>query len=200
MKKDNSTFARKVAIRQNLLAEIADPVVLETHAGAGVLWARCYTHCTGIAFEIDATKARALAIQRPTWAVYQANSAQAIKAGAGSHLIVNFLDCDPYGSPWPTINAFFSSERKLAPVMGVVVNDGLRLRSKRGGLWVVDGMGEAVAKYGNDGCYEHYLEIAREMLVAATAQVGYTLRRWAGYYCGHAGQMTHYAAVLERGQ
>lgn len=44
----------------------------------------------------------------------------------------------------------------------------------------------------------HYLEICRELLTNKAAQRGYSLRRWAGYYCGHADQMTHYAAVFEK--
>jgi len=28
---------------------------------------------------------------------------------------------------------------------------------------------------------------------------GYIVRRFFGYYCGHHGQMTHYAALLEQG-
>ncbi len=30
------------------------------------------------------------------------------------------------------------------------------------------------------------------------ARAGYTLTAWAGYYCGHIKQMTHYLAELQR--
>jgi hypothetical protein len=35
------------------------------------------------------------------------------------------------------------------------------------------------------------------MLKEKASVVGYDLTRFAGYYCGHAKQMTHYLGVLE---
>ena len=88
---------------------------------------RCYSHLDrGIVFEKNEAKAGLLGRQRPTWAVYEADSEYAISQGVGADLPVNFLDLDPYGQPWGTLEAFFSSDREFPDSIAVVVNDGLR--------------------------------------------------------------------------
>lgn len=57
-------------------------------------------------------------------------------------------------------------------------------------------MADMVAKYGNK-LAPIYLDVCRELLSEKAAHRGYKITRWAGYYCGHMDQMTHYAAVLE---
>ena len=72
MQKDNTTLARKVLLRKNLLKELDDaPVILETHGGYGEVWKKVYSNIKrGIVFEKNPKKAEALAKQRPSWAVY----------------------------------------------------------------------------------------------------------------------------------
>lgn len=197
MQKDNTTKTQKIHLRLNLLREIAQPVIMETHGGMGVLFDRCYADVPeGIVFEVKPEKTAVLAQQRPTWAVYECDCVTALAAGVGAHLAVNFFDLDPYGEPWPVLDAIFASERPWRERIGIVVNDGLRQRLKIG-AWSVASMAEAVAQYGNHGVYDNYLTVCKELLTQKAAQRGYKLKRWAGYYCGHAEQMTHYAAVLE---
>jgi len=199
MKKDNSTLSLKVSLRRNLLREIDRPVVLETHGGIGSIYARCYQDIAdGITFEKNEDKAEHLARQRPTWAVYNADCVNALEAGVGAHLPINFVDIDPYGEPWPVIDAYLFSEREFPSLLAIVVNDGLRQNLKISGGWNIYSMGTMVAKYGAAQISAHYLEICRELLSNKAAQQGYSLRRWAGYYCGHSDQMTHYAAVFAR--
>lgn len=199
MRKDNSTLRHKVALRMRMLALIDTPVVLETHGGAGMIWSRCYSHLDrGVVFEKDAIKAGRLARQRPTWAVYEADTARALAAGAGAHLPVTVLDVDPYGDPWPTIAAFFTSTRPRAPRLSVVVNDGLRHKVRLGGAWTTGTLAPLVKQYGND-LHDVYLEVCQELMRTEAAKAGYALGRFGGYYCGHRGQMTHYLAVLEQG-
>ena len=199
MKKDNSTLSLKVSLRRNLLREIDSPVVLETHGGIGSIYARCYQDVPdSVVFETDAGKADHLARQRPDWAVYEADCVNALAAGAGNHLVINFVDCDPYGEPWPVLDAFLFSERNFPPVLAIAVNDGLRQLLRITGGWDVHSMGAMCAKYGAAQIGAHYLEICRELLSNKAAQRGYSLRRWAGYYCGYGDQMTHYAAVLTK--
>lgn len=199
MLKDNSTLRLKAQLRTNLLKLIGEPVVMETHGGYGAIWNQCYSHIgDGVVFEKDPDKASVLAVQRPSWAVYECDCVMAIAAGVGAHLPVNFVDFDPYGEPWPVIDAFFQSERPFPPTLGIVVNDGLRQRLKIA-AWDVDSLGEMVARYGNKDVYKNYLEICRELFQEKAGQRGYTLTRWAGYNCGHLGQMTHYAALFTRG-
>lgn len=197
--KDNSTFNQKVILRRQMLKLIPDPVVMETHGGAGKIYEACYSELkTGIVFEKDDQKVSVLAKQRPGWSVYQADSAAVVGLGAGAHLPVNVLDCDPYGDPWPVIEAFFSSDRPRSETMAVVVNDGLRHNVCRGKSWSVPTLQKMVAKVGNN-LYPLYLEVCQELMIEKAGQAGYHLTRWAGYYTGYNGLMTHYLAILERG-
>lgn len=172
---------------------------METHGGRGAIYFRCYAHIAdGIVFEKDPAKTEVLAKQRPTWSVYECDCEMAIRAGAGYHLPVNFVDFDPYGEPWPALDAYFESEREFPPVLAIAVNDGLRQKVKMNGGWDVESLQQIVAHVGARGMYEHYLDVCRELLTEKASQRGYKLERWAGYYCGHADQMTHYGAVLTR--
>jgi hypothetical protein len=197
MQKDNSTLPYKVSLRRNLLKEIEHPVVMETHGGYGAIWRRCYSDIeSGVVFEQLPEKAEALARQRPTWAVYECDCEGAIRAGVGFHVPVNFIDLDPYGSPWPVVDVIFSVEREWPPVLAIAVNDGLRQKVKATGGWDVAALSGIVAKYGAARMYDNYLPICQELLTEKAGWVGYHLTRWAGYYCGYLGQMTHYAAIL----
>lgn len=197
--RDNTTLRRKLDLRRNLLAEIHDPVVLETHGGWGHIGQAVYDGVAGgVVFEIDADKAGRLARQRPTWAVYQGDCVTAIAAGCGAHLICNVLDVDAYGDPWPVLTAWFSSVRPRADRMGVVVTDGLRLSLKYNNGWVINSLQAEVGKYGNAAMCREYTTVCRDKLAGIAAKQNYRLGRWAAYYCGHAKQMTHYAAVFTR--
>ena len=194
--KDNSTYTKKVALRRKALRFLPDPVVLETHGGEGKLFLACYTQIgRGVVIEKNPEKTAVLGKQRPTWAVYEGDCVACLKAGAGAHLPVNLLDLDPYGEPWPVMDAFFESERPHPETLVIVVNDGLR-RKLRIGAWNVESMRGMVERYGNK-LDRNYLDICGEMIQEKAAQAGYRLDRFAGYYCGHAGQMTHYLAVLK---
>lgn len=199
MKRNNSTFKEKAALRRVMLRQMSEPpVVLETHGGLGRLWAACYAGLgTGVVFEKDEDKAAYLARQRSTWAVYEADCVAALAGGAGAHLEVNVLDLDPWGEPWPAVTAFFESERPRAGRLWVVVNDGLRKSLMQGGAWRVQSLQEAVQKYGND-LFTCYLDVCRELLTQKAAQAGYSLGRFAGYYCGDSNAVTHYLAQFSR--
>ncbi len=177
MPQDNTTLARKVLLRQLALKAVRacglTPVVMETHAGYGMIWQRCYQTVTqGIAFEKDASRVRLLAQQRPTWAVYGGDCLPAIAAGAGAHLLVNILDLDPYGQPWPVLEAFFASTRPRAPYLALVVNDGLRQKLQRGGGWQVDTMQTIVHRWNNHDLSANYLTVCQEMVQTLAAPAG----------------------------
>lgn len=198
-KKDNSTLSLKVSLRRNALREIQNPIVLETHGGYGSIYARCYGDVpNGVVIEKDEKKADFLAMQRPTWAVYEADCVGALQGGAGAHLPINFLDCDPYGDPWHVIDAFLMSEREFPEKLAIVVNDGLRQKVKINGGWDVHSLAAVVAKYGAASTYRRYLDICREMLEEKASQRVVTLTRWAGYFCGTMDQMTHYAGIFQK--
>lgn len=201
--KDNSTYHQKVTLRRKCIdlleaRGVLNPAVMETHGGEGHLFNGCYAHIDeGVVFEKDPMKVRTLAKQRPSWAVYRADCTPAIAAGAGNHLKIDLLDVDPYGSPWDTIEAFFTSSRPFADYMLVAVNDGLRHKLGTGSGWEVHQLEEMVAKYGND-LHPIYLQIAEEMLSKMASHAGYRVTRFNGYYTGHSNAMTHYMAELVR--
>lgn len=196
--KDNSTLRYKVALRKNALSFVSTPIVMETHGGNGVLYTRCYGDCNlGIVFERDEKKASILAMQRPTWAVYECDCVNALSEGVGGHLPCNFIDIDPYGDPWHVIDAFFTSTRTFPETLGIVVNDGLRQKLKLGSGWDVKSVQEKYQQRGR-GLYENYLEVCKELVTEKAGQRGYSLSRWHGYYCGYLEQMTHYAAILTK--
>lgn len=196
--KDNSTFRLKASLRKKALEYLDNPIVMETHGGTGKLFDACYGSVTnGVVFEKNPKKVKLLGLQRPTWRVYEADCIGAIKAGVSDDLPVNLLDIDPYGNPWPVIDAFFGSERERPKLLCVAVNDGLRQKVRRAQSWDVGSLQSAVNRYGND-LHPIYLEVCQEMLKEKASEAGYNLTRFAGYYCGHTKQMTHYLGVLER--
>ena len=202
MKRDNSTYQKKVMLRRTML-ELAEgmdlaPVVMETHGGMGKIFSACYrTVSDGVVIEKKPERAAFLARQRPAWFVYEADCVEALRAGVGGVLPVNVLDVDPYGDPWPTIEAFFGSDRDWPATMFVVVNDGLRQGIRMGRAWGVESLRGVVERYGND-LHDVYLDVCRELMSEKAGLAGYDVDRWAGYYCGHQDQMTHYLAVLTR--
>lgn len=185
-------------LRRKMLTMIDNPIVMETHGRAGKIYQHCYAHLKrGVVIEKDPTKADILGKQRPTWAVYQADCVVSVREGLGSHLNVNVLDLDPYGESWPVLNAFFESKRQFPKILAIVVNDGLRQKIQLGGAWNVKSLRNIVTRYGNN-LYHQYLDICQLMLQEKAATVGYSLSRFAGYYCGGSDNMTHFLAILEQ--
>ena len=198
MKQDNLTFRQKLALRREMLKHLTDPpVIMETHGGLGKLFMSCYRHVeSGVVFERDPDRAAVLSQQRPTWAVYEGDAEAAIGQGGGSHLMVNVLDIDPYGQPWPVIDAFFKSDRPRAASLFVAVNDGLRQHTRLKKGVANESLSEAVIEFG-ENLFPVYLDVCRWLMEQKAGQAGYGLTRWAGYYCGKFKNMTHYLARLE---
>jgi hypothetical protein len=197
-KKDNTTLREKVSLRLAMLAALETPLVLETHGGTGQIYRRCYGHLDGgTVFEKDAEKASMLAEQRSSWAVYQADCEGCLRRGVGFHNQPNFIDIDPYGECWPTIEAVFIGMKELPRRLVFAVNCGLRQKLKMNGGWIVESLAQVVRRFGNASLYRDYLNICQAMLKEKAARRGYQLSRWTGYYCGHAKHMTHFGAVLD---
>lgn len=196
---ENTTHPAKVALRRQLLRHVPDPIVLETHGGGGMVFRAVYPEIRqGIVFERDRERAELLAVQRPTWSVYEADVEAALRAGVGRHLVPTVLDVDPYGSSWEVLAAFFESERPFAPRLAVAVTDGHRRFAKFARAWASAALQPAVRRYGNSAIYDRYLEIARETFARIVAAADYRVAVWHGYYTGARGDMTHFGAILER--
>jgi hypothetical protein len=199
--KDNSTKARKSQLRSKALVTLerlssTEPIVLECYGGMGKLFAACYSHLAqGIVIEKNPAKAERLLSQRgERWSVYQGETVALLRAGLGAHLAVNFLDVDPWGDPWPTIDAFLESERPQPRELMIVVNDGLRQLVQRHGSWTTPTLETAVRKYGNAELYNRYLDVCKQMMTERAVARGYEVRGWTGYY--PTPNMTHYAALF----
>lgn len=204
--KDNSGFLLKVALRERAVKIARDlcggsPFVMETHGGVGRLYDVLYgiQGLRGVVFEKKQEKIAALARQRPTWAVYEADCEKAIASGVGSVWTVDLLDLDLYGDPWPAITAFMESDRTFSDCMVVVVTDGLRQKVRFGGAWQTGSLRMAVLKIGNNNMFNDYLKFCEVNMDEIATKAGYLVDRFAGYHCGHGGSMTHYLAVLVKG-
>jgi hypothetical protein len=200
MKRDNTTLQLKTALRRAVIARINDPAIMETHGGWGEIFNRCYANVRrGVVFEKDDQKAEWLCRPRPTWAVYESCCVRAIAAGAGAHLEINLLDVDPYGNPWPVIEAFFASERPFADEMWIVATDGNMLALRRDRGFKMASMQEQVIEFGSE-LHRHYMDVWRRIIATHGARAGYSLRKFSGYVCGYNNGMVHCCAMLRRGQ
>lgn len=199
---DNGTYQEKLMLRQTALRALggATPVVMETHGGIGDLGATLYKDVVdGVVFEKESDRTLVLAHQRPSWAVYEGDCVNAIRLGAGAHLTVNLLDVDPYGDPWPAIQAFFGSTRPFAPRMVVVVNDGLRQKVRGGGAWDSSTLAPVVEIWGNN-LWGRYLEACEWLMKQAADKAGYQVDLFEGYYTGVEKKLTHTLSILSQNQ
>jgi tRNA G26 N,N-dimethylase Trm1 len=171
-------------------------VVLETHGGYGELFKLIYSDWEGCVIEKEPERTEFLARQRPTWRVYEGKAHELLGAGLFRDVAFDVVDVDPYGEPWPTIEAFFKTDRKLRPRMAIAVNDGLRQNARVKGSWKVNSLKEFARIYGNDKVRANYLEICQRKLTEIAGSAGYSVEWWHGYYCGNLDDMTHYGAVL----
>jgi hypothetical protein len=195
VKKDNAGFREKLRLRREALQSAAPGLVLETHAGAGRLAAKLYVGRPRVAIERDRAKAASLAKHHPELPVYESAAERALAGGLCADRELAVADVDPWGSPWPVLEALFSSPRAFADPLVLVVNDGLRRSLKLGVWWRNASLRAAVEHFGSD-LYPIYLEVARWNLDRLVAGQGLRLDTFRGFYGGHGGQMSHYYAVI----
>ena len=197
---DNKTFLEKSRLRKQILARLdAEPVILETHGGRGDLYQRCYADVeTGLVFETDPAKAEKLVRQRPNWAVYETDCVWGLAAGVGSHLDVNFVDCDPYGQAWHVLEAFFDSERPRAAHVVLVVHDGVRQSLGRFGSLNMDIFVPIVEQIGEINLYRNYLNVCEQLLGEVVSTAGYDVVGFGGFYSRSDKNQTHFFAELRQ--
>lgn len=194
--KDNTVLASKVRYRRAMLAEVEEPVVYEAHGGRGVVWSYCYRGMPGVVTETSPAKTAILAKQRPTWAVYECPAEVALSAGFIGLFGVNVVDLDPYGSPWPCIEALMAGQ--MPDRLALIVHDRMGQKLSLKGAWQVGALAAAVERHGNEWVCANYLAVCEEILAEKAAQAGYDLGRFVGEYCGKMRQQTNYAAVLTK--
>jgi hypothetical protein len=200
-KKDNSTLYFKASLRNKLIKNIKDPlVVIDVFAGAGKIYDLCYKNSlTGVAFERNPEKVEKLVEQREKWLVYECDSILGINAACGSIFKFNFIDVDPYGDPWPALHAIFSQKKyAFCDTIGIAVMDGLRQGAKMQVAWKQKGLKQFSDKYGNAELYKFYKELCKEKIEEIISPLGFRISKWAAYYCGTMDLMTHYGGIFKR--
>ena len=197
--KDNRTGEAKIRLRRAVLAAAPPgPVVLETHGGFGRIYDRTWFKAsTGLVMEKVEEKAEALARQRATWRVYQADSLKLLQAGVARDMRFDIVDLDPYGSPIEYLDALASTDRQWPDRWQLVVNDGLRKRLRLGVAWSHPRTHAYVRRHGNN-LYPVYLQVVREIVEEFAASIGFSVVGWHAYAMGGWGDMTHYWAKLAR--
>ena len=198
VQQDNQHLALKVALRQETMRVagcLSMPCVCETHGGTGDLARLCYADATGMVIDRDTDRVDRLAFTRPTWQVYEGDAPTVLASGLGAETAWDVLDCDPYGSPWTTLEAFFVTPRALAPIMALIVTDGSRQKQRLGGT--VYGWEPWQEHYGQN-LWDVFLRCSRDRATALVRHAGYALSWWHGRYGGRTGQMTYWGAVLRQ--
>lgn len=198
MRKDNAGKLIKLAMREEMLKKIAEPRILETHGGKGELGDALYLSFSGVVFEKNEEKAKYLVEKRPHWAIYECDCVKAMKAGVGFHHKPNFIDCDPYGKSMDIVKAIFQNADKLPDTVGIVVNDGARRNIELGCAWKTKDYAKYVKMFGNNGVYDNFEWITRDMFENIVTPAGFLIKEWSILSSGIGGQMTQYAAVLKK--
>lgn len=203
-KSRNSSLPEKVRLRSAALAALPDPpIILETHAGEGAIFLQCYSHIRrGWAFEKEGDLVEHATRQREGWFCYK-GEAEKILAEADDYFNANFIDIDPYGSPWPTFEALFLPGRLNHPTIMLCVHDGSRRFLSLGGSGANDqrwrkGILADLAKEFGDSAWRRYGDLAMVGLSRLIKPCGYTIDQWAYSNTGHDNHSTHYWATLKR--
>ena len=196
---DNKTVIEKARLRKQMLAKLqSPPVILETHGGTGDIFQRCYKHVEqGIVFETDPKKAAVLCRQRPNWTVCETDCNWALSNNVGSHLPINFIDCDPYGAAWNALNALFRSDRPRPDKVLIVVHDGIRNRITRFGASDIDVFHSIIEEIGEIALSQNYLDVCQHLLTQYAALGGYAVEMFGGFYSKHDKNQTHFFAELK---
>jgi len=197
---DHTTFAQKVRLRNRVLSWSGTAVdVLETHGGFGRVYERTWYRATrGAVIEQEADKVEHLARQRPSWSVYEGDSLKALRAGLFRSRAFDIVDIDPFGSSLDYMAEMFAPERARPAAWWMVVNCGLRHTLELKQAWRVNALQDLAKRHGATADYFHrYLDAVQVLMREHAAKVGQRVAWFDGYYCGHAHQMTHYAARIE---
>ncbi len=199
-KRDNETLDEKLRWRREALRHLsAEPVICEAYGGWGRVGQAVYRDVRhGVVLEKVSAKAATLALLRPTWSVYEGDTLRMLRAGAGRHLPINFLDLDPYGEPFTTLEAFFSAERQIADRIVIVAHDGMHRLVKMGRAWSVQILEPVVAEFGNSFVKEHYGEASILLVARMLEQYGYSVSDWRWASGGDRKKNAHFLAVVDR--
>lgn len=199
MQKLNSALSTKLAVRRAVLKQLPAPIVMETHGGNGEVFKRLYSHYSfGVVMEKEKRRAAHLTRQRPGWAVYCVDSLKALQGGVLENIPFTLYDIDPFGDPWPHVDAILDRPKHPGEFW-FVVNDGLRKKAQLAGAWDCASLQLAVQHFGNGRMPRDYGESCHWLMQQKAEARGFSLLRFYFTYAGYQDAMTHYYAQIKTG-
>lgn len=199
-------FNKKLLLRKKALARLkrslpkdANVFILESNAGYGKLYEACYRNYTGVAIEKDNRKINPLKRQRPNWQVVNGDNRQIIHQLPSSLFEhINFIDTDPYGSPWLFLTALFEriSSERTPDRLHIVCHDGLPLKLR---ATITDIKFPILRKYIDryaDRFRHEYHQISAEMLTELCQSAQYTVHHFEPEYIDKKRTHLHWLAEL----
>lgn len=163
-KKDNSSPARKIYLRNRFMPE--DPVVLDLFCGNGVIYNACYTNAKKY-HGVDREK-----VHDPTRCDICDNLKWVRQNDLSEYTLI---DLDDYGVPWLL---FFIVLKKLKQErITVFVTDGSPLHMKLTGnvTKLISATEGTPKKFKITGLSRYYLDIVKTMLKQTTPRFGYEI-------------------------
>lgn len=197
---DNGNLKYKLKLRKiaksYAVEKLGDLTCVETHGGKGRLFGLLYYDIlNGAVFEQNALKCDILRQQRPAWRCYNTDVNTAISAGVLEDFQFNYVDIDPYGACWNTVEALFSSPI-LSDNLILAVNCGALHNIRMRGLQV-QFMEDAHTKFSSS--IDQYLYVCRYLIDKKSTRVGFKIEYFSGFYHGIGNQMTQFMCHLTRG-
>lgn len=124
--KDNGSYSVKQRQRLAKTSGLtADTRVFEGFCGEGRIYRGAWCRFErGVCLDKVESKVRSAAFERPGWACYQGDTERAIIGGLAADVQFGIVDLDAYGSPWPFLRAWMTSDRDHAPLARVFLMDG----------------------------------------------------------------------------
>lgn len=199
--RDNGSGVAKARLRSRLAASLpADARILEGFAGEGHLYRVCWRPFGGATIDRDDAKARASAIERPSWAVYRGDTEKALLFGWLGKQIFDVVDLDCYGSPWLFVRAWFLGVRARAAVTTLILTDGYLARASLS--WLDATLFGGAKRMRQNVSPQLYHETAAAKLSSWASRAGEQIASFDTYVLSHRAhsiQMHAHVVVTTRG-
>jgi hypothetical protein len=197
VKRDNSTFGQKIALRRSLLGLLPERTfILEAYAGLGDIYRACYTGYPGAAMDKEEARVEYVASERPNWIAVAGDNAAILAAGFLADAEVGLFDLDAYGSPLGCLDGILQPGRKFAAVSYLVATDGIGQKLRMGSA-DVKRLRPYTEKYGEDFVRHNYKTVLAEIIQEGADRAGLSAALIKFYTCGAGKQMAHWAVRLQ---
>lgn len=123
--KDNTETHHKLAVRRRAAETLGEgDFILEAFAGSGEMYSALWHRWAGFTMDKDLAKVTRAAKQRKRWGCYQGDTLRALEAGWLENIEFKLVDFDPYGEPWPALQAYFAGHLAFHSPWVAVCTDG----------------------------------------------------------------------------